>query len=800
VHRQVSAERSQIGGSSPASPTHISHQSIGDSTAGKSASPDFRDSIEPQAVQQTAPTEAQHPTHENTIAAQSPRGPLEQVTNETRVESQSAEPHLKSAMGGRGSHPINGDDRIHVAQAADADIVWPIETVPVHRSSTEPRLLHRKTIPEGPVSTHETLVTSSPGGAPGTVVGGSSVHHERAEPRLLHRKAIPEAPLSGESTIQRPASPGGDATPTLNPSPATHESTDRQLVHHPSPATHESTDRQLVHRELAPESQHTDHGGTHPRSIDAPPVTSTATVKNESAELGILHREILPEIQHFAQESTTDEAYSPVATSAVTNTPSITGQQDSTQQLAYHAVPPEAPPQTRESTIQPNLREGGLAQGVSPPPVHREFTALQSLHRSISADVPSPAQDSAIKADGGNVVKPAPAGDESTWSQSLNRAATPELQHPTYRDAVPISHPGAAKYGEPMNSGSPHASRETPLLFPETSPEMPHVGGAAQGTITHLSKPTGVGITQPTDNTTPLGRPSNPSPTDLRGRSGEPGAHNPTHESAVYLSRSPAGGPERAASTPPSRLEHAEPNVLHRKLSPHRSPESNASSETAKEPSRGTISESAGPHALNEADPGHRTSGVNDATDGVGFAVRSRNPEFSRTFATTGPLYVSEPGTDPSRPVGTMAWRQSAVALAHSRPTDNTPTLGRPQLLHSEITRTGVASAARRHTAVNSNRAAIIDNAIQRRGSSGMVHRLGNSILTNGDGAIQRAEAPNATPSVAPSSGAVPPVYNPASKPGMSEFEVRQLADRVYSLLVRRLSSEKDRRGLSDAL
>jgi hypothetical protein len=34
----------------------------------------------------------------------------------------------------------------------------------------------------------------------------------------------------------------------------------------------------------------------------------------------------------------------------------------------------------------------------------------------------------------------------------------------------------------------------------------------------------------------------------------------------------------------------------------------------------------------------------------------------------------------------------------------------------------------------------------------------------------------------------------------MSEFEIKQLADRVYSILVRRLSSEKDRRGISDAV
>jgi hypothetical protein len=48
--------------------------------------------------------------------------------------------------------------------------------------------------------------------------------------------------------------------------------------------------------------------------------------------------------------------------------------------------------------------------------------------------------------------------------------------------------------------------------------------------------------------------------------------------------------------------------------------------------------------------------------------------------------------------------------------------------------------------------------------------------------------------------GAVPSRVNSGAASRLSDLEIKQLVEKVYSLLVRRLASERDRRGIGDAV
>jgi hypothetical protein len=84
--------------------------------------------------------------------------------------------------------------------------------------------------------------------------------------------------------------------------------------------------------------------------------------------------------------------------------------------------------------------------------------------------------------------------------------------------------------------------------------------------------------------------------------------------------------------------------------------------------------------------------------------------------------------------------------------------------------------------------------------SDGFVFRqAGGTGLSDSSGTLARAAAPGAVPE-SPAAFSMRAPFSPAGRSSsgaaaMTEPEVRKLADRVYQILVRRLVSEKERRG-----
>ncbi|MGA7413983.1 MAG: hypothetical protein WBW33_26135 [Bryobacteraceae bacterium] len=67
-------------------------------------------------------------------------------------------------------------------------------------------------------------------------------------------------------------------------------------------------------------------------------------------------------------------------------------------------------------------------------------------------------------------------------------------------------------------------------------------------------------------------------------------------------------------------------------------------------------------------------------------------------------------------------------------------------------------------------------------------------------GTLARTTAPGSIPATIPMFTGATRSSSTASAPAMTDVEIRRLADRVYQMLVRRLASEKERRGLSDGV
>jgi hypothetical protein len=561
------------------------------------------------------------------------------------------------------------------------------------------------------------------------------------------------------------------------------------------PARHASIERRLLHRKVLPEVSHASYQGTpqelSQRSVEHVPTRDVPPKREEPADAP---QRTLPEssLSPFTRPLITRSRGDSVE---AMSTPIVQSHSVESQML-HRKILPQACQSTPEEMAPAHSLTGNAVSIANTPPalpesppvqiVNREGSAETSLHQETATQELHPLT--------GNAVAPihiASVREEAREGQSLHRTASEELHYPTNESAVHGSRPAGDISAEQINPRHLiQASSEMPSLVRKTSTQ---VDSSQSSDLILPNQRTAVSVLVKGDD---------------------------SHEGAVPVSSPKNSDALPALATPRILDQRSEPHLLHRTISSKMSLAGDTAKPTLIDLAHIANTSITGVHRLeneNEERPASsgshdlqaftsrdRGSRTNTVTDATRSTVSLVDREVGQAPVARGRVYLSDRVTSPDYTVVRMAAQRALVASPPVRPKDNAPS-ARPQLLNYGSPGTADTSPVWRYFAAGvarTNGPAAANHGLQHLGSTGMIHRLSYALPSDINGVLQRAagSAPIGPSSGAVPSGAVPPLYDSPQKAGMSNFQVQQLADQVYGMLVRRLSREKDRRGISDAI
>jgi hypothetical protein len=300
----------------------------------------------------------------------------------------------------------------------------------------------------------------------------------------------------------------------------------------------------------------------------------------------------------------------------------------------------------------------------------------------------------------------------------------------------------------------------------------------------------------------------------------------PSSEIGIETSSSAPSSADKVLPSPASQvMREARSRLMHRQPS-------------FPSPTSQVIGEAAGLPTDREpaSEPVHGQAGVTSpasqvVTEATGLPTTPETASAMVHRQTAIPLQSAETERNASSPDVSLQARRATPEPApdpkprletHARPTNSQPRVHRKRGFEGEASRSASVvafpqEAPRRGPAIIDRKpfpGSAASQAQVNQFPSGFSYRFD----PNPGQMVQLAPAPASSQPAAPSMGSVPAPaassssvgpsngYSPGpssgSAAGMSELQVKQLADRVYSLLVRRLTSERDRRGIggSDGL
>jgi len=556
----------------------------------------------------------------------------------------------------------------------------------------------------------------------------------------------------------------------------------------------ESTEPRLLHRKILSEASHPRHQATS-GELSGPNVEAVFRDSGSKREEPGGQRKTLQGPVPGPLNSTLIPYLRGVSGAEAISTPTV--QSHAAAPMLHREILREPRLPSPEGTVSANLLAGDAGPTINAPPV-QPGSAEMLPDRKVPPEASSPPQESATQesrptSDDAAVPNDvAPVREGSPEPQFLHRAISARLHYPNYESALHGSQTASGISAERINPRPlAPASSDTPSPDQKTSAGTP------------------VDISQPSDLVLLHGRISSPLPL----------TSGPSHEDAVPASSLQSSDLLQVVKTPSMQSPRAEPHVLHRTASPETLLADAPHEKTAMELSHIANTGITGARPVANDNVGRRTSDARADIQALASAATERQPDIAPDTMHS-PAYLTDPviGATPIIGGGTpvsdrvpnshqavaRTAQQALVVLPSLRHTDDLLP-ARPRPLHYGTRRTAVTTPVQRYPVVgiaSASAPAVADHSVPQPGSTGMVHRFDYALPVDGSRRLQRARtpAPVGASNGAIPSGAVPPLFDSAPKPGMSDLEVKQLADKVYGLLVRRLSSEKDRRGISDAI